>query len=186
MNIKNFMRFVILIVFLVFIWLLFGKDFLVVNEKPKNSDVIIVLSGGSERLEKAAGLYHSGYADYVLLTNSNASGTTKEKAMALGIPENALIMEGKATSTYTNALFAKDKIDKYSFNSAIVVTSDYHIRRTKLSFDRVFKDSQMEFVYVASASNGEIGQFSNKKALREYIKLIGYILGLYKLIDLEG
>ena len=36
-------------------------DFLVINEKPEKSDVVIVLSGGGiERIEKAVELYKKG------------------------------------------------------------------------------------------------------------------------------
>lgn len=185
MKLKTLMIGLLFIFIVISAFIIFDKRFLVVNEKPKKADVIVVLSGGgSERLEKGASLYHDGYADYVLLTDSDAPGMTKENAMALDIPEDALIEENKATSTYTNALYSKEKMEEYKLNSAIVVTSDYHTRRTKLSFDRVFNDTNVDYSIVAAPSDGENGEFSTDVALREYWKYIGYILGLYKWIDL--
>ncbi|CAM4156270.1 hypothetical protein [Jeotgalicoccus halotolerans] len=36
---------------------------------PEKADVIIMLGGGDKgRMEKAAELYHEGYADYVIIT----------------------------------------------------------------------------------------------------------------------
>lgn len=168
------------------IFLSVGDQFLVVDEQPKESDVIIVLSGGLGRLEKGADLYKEGYAHYVLLTRANEEFITKEEAIDFGIPEQRLILEEAATSTYTNALYAKSLMEKYQFKSAIVVSSDYHMRRTKFIFDRVYNDKEMEFTYVASSHSGEVGDFSISVAFREYVKLVGYYLGMYKWIDLEA
>lgn len=165
------------VIFLILLvgFIFYAKDYLVVNEEPLHSDVIIVLSGEEGRLEKGASLYHEGYGKRVLLTS------------AFGIPEEALILEEKATSTYTNAVYAKEEMAKYDLTSAIVVTSDYHTRRTKVIFERVFKGSGMELTYVASVSaSGEtLGDFSMSKAMNEYVKLIGYLIGLYYFLDLE-
>ncbi|QGS69964.1 hypothetical protein CV093_17845 [Oceanobacillus sp. 143] len=47
-----------------------------------------------------------------------------------------MITEDYATSTYTNALYTKEEMEKNNLKSAIVVSSDFHMRRSKL----VFKD----------------------------------------------
>lgn len=183
MKLKTITKFILLLIVFVLVCF-YAKDYLVVNEAPTKSDVIIVLSGGEGRLEKAASLYHEGYANLVLLTTSKAFGLTKENAMALGIPEEAIMLEDKATSTYTNALYTRQKMDKFNLKSAIVVTSDYHTRRSKLSFDRVFSDSEIRYSIVATPTQEELGEFSNRIALKEYFKLVGYTLGLYKWINL--
>ena len=39
------------------------------TDTPEKADVIIMLGGGDKgRMEKAAELYHEGYADYVIIT----------------------------------------------------------------------------------------------------------------------
>ena len=61
-------------------------DFLVINEKPEKSDVVIVLSGGGiERIEKAVEIYNKGFAPYIMLSNGQednlyASDTTNGRA----------------------------------------------------------------------------------------------------------
>ncbi|WP_338449626.1 hypothetical protein R4Z09_26200 [Niallia oryzisoli] len=47
-------------------------------------------------MEKAAELYHAGYAGKVLLTNANAPGSTIEDAESLGIPREDLLTESKS------------------------------------------------------------------------------------------
>ena len=163
------------------ILLLLGRPILVVDEKPMKADVIIVLSGDAGRLEKAASLYKKGHAGYVLLTRVNGEGVKVKQAIELGIPENRIIPEDKATSTYTNAFYSKSLLEKYDFSSAIVVSSDYHMKRTEMTFESVYKDSDIDFTYVASErSEGAwfLDDENIKYTFREYIKLLGYLMKL--------
>ncbi|KKB40901.1 YdcF family protein [Bacillus thermotolerans] len=176
---------IIIAVFIIFFPAI--RSILVVNEKPEVVDVIIVLSGEAGRLEKAAELYHADYADRVMLSLATEKGTTPEEAVEFGISEKHLILEKKATSTYTNALYTKEKIEEYNINSAIVVSSDYHMQRVELVFDRVYSDSGIKLIYVASPPNEHTKDRTPHNILfiaKEFIKLVGYWLGLYKFIDL--
>nr|WP_106784420.1 YdcF family protein [Lysinibacillus timonensis] len=185
MPLKKIVLSVSLLFIIFFYFVIFSRGFLVVNEKPVKSDVIIVLSGGPGRIDKGAELYHQGFAEYVLLSNSNARYSTKADAIELGVPESQLILEEEATSTYTNATYSKMFMEERGLTSAIVVSTDFHMRRTKLTFDRVFEDTEVKLTYVAAPRNGEIGDIPLRAAVREYIKLIGYVFGLYHFIDWE-
>lgn len=123
-------------------------DFLFYEEEPVKADVIILLSGNGQRMEKTAELYHDGYADKVLLTNARAPGSTIEYAGSFGIPREDLLTENEATSTYENALYVKSIVLEHGFESALVVTSNYHMRRTRLAYERVFHDTNVSFTYV--------------------------------------
>ena len=70
-----------------------------------------------------------------------AAGSRVEDAESFGIPRDALLTENKATSTYENALYSKEIILENEIKSALVVTSNYHMRRTRLAFERVFHDT---------------------------------------------
>ena len=113
-------------------------DFLFYEDEPKNADAIILMSGDTVRIKKAAELYHAGYADKVLLTNALEAGSRPEDAESYGIPHHALLIENKAMSTYENALFSKPIILEHEIESALVVTSNYHMRRTRLAFSACF------------------------------------------------
>ena len=168
------------IVFIICTILFFPKsrviDFLFYEEDPVKVDVIVLLSGDSFRMQKAAELYKAGYADKVLLTNALASGSTIEYAESFGIPRDALLTENEATSTFENALYSKDILLLQGFDSAIVVTSNYHMRRSKLAYERVFHDTNISFTYVPY-HHEDITRDSwreNKTTFkREYRKLIG-------------
>lgn len=154
-------------------------DFLFYEEKPVKADVIILLSGEKEergRMTKVAELYHAGYGDKVLLTNANSPGSSVEYAESFGIPREAVLKENKATSTYENALYSKEIILDQGFESAIVVTSNYHMRRSKLAFQRVFHDSGISFTYVPhhpKPLTRDSWEKNHKLFKKEYKKLIG-------------
>lgn len=159
------------------------------SDTPESADVIIMLGGGDAgRMEKAAELYHEGYADYVMITpeSEDIYAQSTEFAVELGIAEDAIIEEYKATSTYTNAVESLKIMDDYGFNSALVVTSDYHLKRSKMIYDRV-SDGEYDLKYIAAL--GADGQAWNVKAdwdriwFSEFYKLWGYRLGLYNFID---
>lgn len=165
-----------------------SRPMLVVNEQPKKSDVIIVLSGDGGRLEKAMSLYKEGYAKYVMLSTPLGLEVSSKKQLSQDIQPQYLIYEQKATSTYTNATLTKKLAEKYHFKSAIVVTSDYHMRRSKLAFDRVYNRSGIRLTYVSALYNSTIPWFRNPReishTISEYIRLTGYFFGLYDVIDL--
>ncbi|WP_245844543.1 YdcF family protein [Salinicoccus kekensis] len=178
-------------VILLFIIIVFIESFdHNVNEDPVPADVIIMLGGDDQgRLKKAAELYHEGYADYVMISPlmSEFYSQSREFANALGIPDTAIIAETEATSTYTNAVLTLEMMEKLGLESALVVTSDFHMKRSRLSFERVNQD-RFELTYVAALSeNGEKWHERSYARLlwsKEFYKIWGYRLGLYKVLDL--
>lgn len=168
----------------------YAGKFLVVNEKVEKSDVIIVLSGDRGfRMEKSAELYHKGYSQYIMISGGKVyddmtiAQLMKEHAMKLGVPEKAIIIEDKADSTYENAVFSEELVKKLNFRSAIVVSSNYHMRRVKMLFDREYKDTDVSLTFIAANDpifNQERWWNSNKSVMTvitEYIKLAGYAVG---------
>ncbi|WP_413306540.1 YdcF family protein [Bacillus sp. 1P10SD] len=166
-----------------------GK-FLVVDEKIQKSDAIIVLSGDKgERVEKAAKLYHQGYGKYFVISGGityndvTAAQLMKNHARQLGVPEEAIILEDRADSTYENAEFTKQIIKSYPIHSAIVVSSNFHMKRVKMIFDRDFQGSQIKLYYTGAKDPhfNEARWWSNNKSIMititEYLKMTGYAFG---------
>jgi len=159
-------------------------------EEPTKSDVIVVLGGGDQgRVKQAAELYEEGYADEVLITASEKDGSTsglKTVAEHYGIPEEALSVENASTSTYTNALNTVDFMEAEGFESAMIVTSDYHVDRAEFIFDKV-NDAGYNFNYIAAQNlegeNWIERENSHDIWFSEMTKMWGYRMGLYKWID---
>ena len=55
-------------------------------------------------------------------------------ALKYGIPKKDMILEEKANNTIGNAYYCNKIMVKLGFRSAIVVTSNFHIRRTRNIF----------------------------------------------------
>lgn len=159
-------------------------NFLVVDEKPVKSDVIIVLSGGEGRLEKGVTLYKDGFAPYLLLSNGSVE-QLYERALQLGVPKDSILLENQSTSTLENARFSKEVMLKHQFHSVIVVSSNFHMRRVKVLFDRTFKNSNIQLIYSSGVNPSyDPNQWWMTKKDRnttfaEYIKLVGNILGFH-------
>lgn len=179
---KKWIVFVVILLFLVAFN--YAGDFLVVDEKPVKSDVIIVLSGGDGRLEKGVQLYKEGYAPYLLLSNGSVENLYK-RALELGVPNDSILMEIKSDSTLDNAVFSKEIMQYLQLESAIVVSSHSHMRRVKVLYDKMFRNSDIRLTYVA----GVMDEYTPKRwweeeanrniTLREYIKLVGNLFGFH-------
>lgn len=172
----------IIFTILIFISFLLAGKFLVIYDIPQKVDVIVVLSGESGRIEQGLNLFHSGYAENLILSNSNAFITSNN--LIMNIPKNHLFLEDKATSTYENAFFTKEIMDDQHFESAIVISTDYHMRRVKMNFNRVFKNDNTQLLFIGSKT-GYISNFwwsqkhSLKMTIAEYVKIIGNVLGIH-------
>jgi uncharacterized SAM-binding protein YcdF (DUF218 family) len=166
-------------------------NFLIYDEVPQKSDVIIVLSGGNERLSKGVELYKEGYAPYILLTNAvygitqDPENTLLNQIAGYNLPTQAILLETKAESTYENALFTRPILEKYHFRSAIIVSSNYHMRRVKFNFDRVYRNTSIRLTYCATSSSlyNPNRWWATKKGLlitmNEYVKLLGNACGIH-------
>lgn len=161
-------------------WPLLAK-FLVVDERPEKVDVLVVPGGDSERELYAADLYRSGLASRIIMSGcGSAAGQMAKRAAGAGVKEQDIIIEDKSESTYQNAVYSRDIIIRENFKSAIVVTSPYHMRRTRLIFERVYKNSGLRLLYCSTKDSGfnVDGQCKSKVdrqlVRKEYIKLVYY------------
>ncbi|WP_176585789.1 YdcF family protein [Priestia megaterium] len=181
-NKRKILRISILIVGLGIIFFAFAGKALVVNEKPVKSDAIIVLSGDGDRIEKGIELYKKGYASHLILSNGQENNLYNQ-AKNSGIPIHSIILENHATSTTENAEFTKKVMIKYNFQSAIVVSSNYHMKRVEKNFDKEFKDTRIQLTFCSSGSHYYNPKrwwetsLNRKITYTEYIKLIGNYFG---------
>jgi uncharacterized SAM-binding protein YcdF (DUF218 family) len=144
---------------------------LVVDSRPERSDALVVLGGSStyrERTEYAARLYGEGFAPRVLLTDDGLRGGWSQEqqrnpffveraAAALesaGVPaENVETLRPQTSSTYEEALLLREYVAARGLGSLLVVTSGYHSRRARWTFERVFEGSGVR-LSVASVAPG--------------------------------
>lgn len=180
---------ILLLILLIFILVATLLDSLnyTYNDQPKQSDTIIILGGGDQgRVQQAARLYESGYADNVIITPVEERYTSEELITILrhyGFDEGDITVEEESTSTYSNAEKTIEIMESKDFDSALVVTSDYHIKRSKITFERL-NDGSKEFHYIPATNLAGEKWYEREDAhihwFNEFIKVWGYRLGLYK------
>jgi uncharacterized SAM-binding protein YcdF (DUF218 family) len=127
---------------------------LYVRSNPQHSDVIVLLSSGqldadwltpdaSQRTQGALKLYKEHYAERIISSGSHYSdgwhqaelqGVWLERA---GVPEEAIIIEGKSGNTYTSAVQVSAIMAEHNWRSAIVVTSQMDVPRVRLVFQKL-------------------------------------------------
>jgi uncharacterized SAM-binding protein YcdF (DUF218 family) len=173
------------------LWLESIGKFLIVSDELYPADVLVILGGGGQdRVDHGVKLYKSGYASKIIITGMpiQLPGITTtwpnlamNSALSMGVPENAIIIEERPTSTYEDAEYVKEDMIKGNLKSAIIVSSAYHIRRARMIFKKVFND-QEDVTLMFSPSDSE--QFQIHRwwtredeliiVVIEYCKLVRY------------
>lgn len=132
------------------------EGFLVVSSPLQKADAIVLMAGSRlVREPGASDLYTQGYAPRIVLANdgvradySPAHGRNlylvewaKEDLMKAGVPEGAIeILPFTVSGTIHDVRNAHDYVVAHpDIRSLLVVTSDYHTRRTLWTFQRVFE-----------------------------------------------
>ncbi|TNV68372.1 YdcF family protein [Trichococcus shcherbakoviae] len=166
-----------------------------INEEPVVSDIIIVPEGAPERGIKASELLDEGYSDSGKIIVSpllvDAELMHLQPYGELGMMDDDILADYQATSTWTNALYSIALMEENGYDTAIVVSSDYHMNRVKFSFEKAVEGKSLKFTYVSAG--GPYGlpwietQLGRRLAQYEIFKTVGYWLGLYSFIDIgEG
>jgi len=117
---------------------------------------------GKDRAEKATELYKNNLASKILMTGGfgkhfnttkiPAAEWMKRHAVKLKVPKKDILKEDSSRNTIENLLYSKDIIKKHKWKSIIIVTSDFHILRTKYIFKKIFgKEYKAIFVPVKTS-----------------------------------
>lgn len=181
---------IVIAVLMVIIELNLGR-FLVESDKLEKEDVIAVFSGDSgARTERAVELLKEGYADYLILSGGKVyddvtmAELMKNHAIKLGVDESKILIDDEASTTNENAEFTADIIEENNFRSVIVVTSDYHTRRSKLAMKKALENTLIDGEKVeVTVTPFKEEKFTTKwwtsgnsvlMVISEYLKLMGY------------
>ena len=171
-------------------------SFLIVNDELHKADAVVVFSGDNgPRTEKGVELLKEGLGDYLILSGGivyddvTMAGLMKKHVMKLGISEEKILIDDKASTTHENAEFTKEIIEENNFKSIIVVTSEYHSRRSKAAMEKALKniliDGEKVEVMVAHSTEEKFTSRwwtsgnSILIVISEYLKLMGYWLKGY-------
>jgi uncharacterized SAM-binding protein YcdF (DUF218 family) len=87
------------------------------------------------RVAHAIYVWRRGHFRTVLICGAGSEQTVKPLLIAYGVPEKAILVENRSTSTRENALFAKPILAGLS-GPFVLLTSDYHMARASRCFAR--------------------------------------------------
>lgn len=153
-------------------------------------DMIYVLGGGPRslmhRFRKAANIYHRTGCRRILILSrpgktvfSPSLGrnlTNNEWAVLrlqeLGIPEDKMelvIVKGRLFGTLREAETVSQLIKNRGYENVVLVSSSYHTRRVRVSFEKYLRDTRVN-IFV-QGSNGEV---AFTELMADFIKLIIY------------
>ena len=156
---------------------------------PQKSDCILVLGArvradGSlsysleNRCRRALELYREGMARKLILCGGQGRNEPVSEAQAMrrymlenGVCETDVLLEDRSRSTVENLANAREMMQTQGFETALVVTSDYHVQRTRW----LVRDAGIRASFAAAASPGD-GKLHIKARFQETESWILYFI----------
>ncbi len=130
-------------------------SYLVLDDQPKQADIALVLAGDQlgNRILRAAELVRQGYVPKVIVSGPGPVYGVYECDLAIpfavkaGYPEAYFIhFEHTAHSTQEEAEDVKAELKKLGARHVLLVTSDYHTRRSARIFRAVTPDIEFTII----------------------------------------
>jgi uncharacterized SAM-binding protein YcdF (DUF218 family) len=107
----------------------------------QHTDAVVVITGGSGRIEHGIDVLSKGNAKRMLIAGTDPSVTKPDLIRRLGgkkkLFDCCVDLGSESVDTRSNAEEAKRWLDKHRYKSLRLVTSDWHMRRARYEFRRV-------------------------------------------------
>jgi uncharacterized SAM-binding protein YcdF (DUF218 family) len=162
------------------------------NPPPSGAkvDAIYVFGGSQRSLEfkykTVADLFHNGTSKRIWIlsrpgktefsrdlgSNLTNDEWSIQKLKEFGVPEKnveAIKIEGRFFGTFSEAKDISSLLKSRGYNDIVLISSDYHTKRIKISFDNFLKNQDTS-IYV----QGSGGRLSLRPIIVEFIKLKVY------------
>jgi uncharacterized SAM-binding protein YcdF (DUF218 family) len=125
---------------------------------PRASDAIVVISGDEQmaRFQEGVSLYQRGMGKFLVFSGAAYDNGTSnadvmhDLAVERGVPGRAILEEPLGEDTWGNAVHTRQVLEAHGLQSAILVTSPYHARRAKLTFDAAYAGSGIDLMVHAA------------------------------------
>lgn len=179
------------------VWIL--AEPLKISQSPRKADAIVVFGGGVgetgspgkstiERSRFSVDLYRQGYAPYIIYSSGytyryNDADNMELFALSMGVPKKDIILEKKANSTYENVRYTVKILKDKGFDSIILVSSPYNMRRSAMVFDSIAKNMDVAYVPVPDSQfyfrEKHVKLEQIKAIIHEYLGIVYYIFKGY-------
>ncbi len=140
------------------VWLKPFANFLIIQDSYIEGDLIVVSTGSYDRFLVASNLLKKSQASSMLILGDQRLKTplpgksplyiAKIETELLGLPNDKLEFR-HSTSTLVDARQTKKLMEEKGYNAASIISDPYNMRRLKMIFNYVFKESNinLRFVY---------------------------------------
>lgn len=173
---------------------LYSPRFLLYSSKYKKANAIILILGPDfkARQKEAYKLINEGMTDYLIIPAYHKVYRVYDKDTKKYLSPNLYSFKtdqkniaappGFYEDTHLEIIEARKIMSGYGLNSAIFVSSPYHMRRIKLIAMEVFNTNKCDFYFVptryerAPANYWELSLADWKKVRREYGKILWFFL----------
>jgi len=154
-------------------------DYHLLHQTPEKADCILALGSNDLRIvDRAVDLFREGLAP-VMIFSGNVGPLTKnvftkpeaevfaERAMDLGVPKSAILIENQSTNTGQNIEYTKKLLDEkgLNFNSFIVVQKPYMERRSYATFKKVWPEKRI----IVTSPLISFDDYPNEQISKEHI-----------------
>jgi hypothetical protein len=190
---KCFVVGILLLVLLVG-FILFSPRFLLYSSEYKKVNAIILILGPDfkARQKEAYKLINEGMADYLIIPAYHKIYRVYDKEMKKYLSRNLYSFKSSQKNvaappsfyedTHLEIVEARKIMSDYRLNSAIFVSSPYHMRRIKIIAMKVFDTNNNVFYFVpthyekAPADFRELSSADWRKVRREYGKILWFLI----------
>jgi len=170
-----------------------GANWWVIEDSIEKADAIVVLGDDNffaDRATRASELYRQGKAPVVVASgrrlrpSASIAELMEHDLIERGVPKDRIIrFSHDADGTREEAEALLRVAQQRNWRALIIVTSNYHTRRARYIFRRVFPQS-ME-IYVASARDGDFDAdqwWTKRKSIKELTReLVALIVEMWQL-----
>jgi len=147
----------------------------------KSIDSIVVLTGDKFRISKGMEILSNGIGEKLLLSGVNKN--IKLTNIKNEFPKYKIFfdccveIENISSNTFENSRETFLWLEKNKYNSVLIVSSDYHMPRTKLEFEK-FLNTKNTYYHPVNSNNdlNTIGKI--KKLFLEYVKYMRTYISL--------
>ncbi|MEJ7926963.1 YdcF family protein [Sphingobium sp. AN641] len=163
-------------------WLLGFAWFAMLLPQPldgRQTDAIVVLTGGAGRIDRGIALLEVGAAKRMLISGVDRSVRPVELAAEYGAPERlfacCITLGREAIDTRSNAIETARWLERRDYATVRLITTDWHMRRAALELRQALP-GEVTLVYDAVASRPSLTMLVreyNKYLLRRAAALIG-------------
>lgn len=136
------------------------------------ADVIVVLTGGKNRIHEGLTLLREGRASTLILSGVDPDAGLDSIFFKQLLPDERekIILEKRSKSTYENAEEAGNLIKERGFKSMVLVTSVYHIKRAEFIFRHMLGSDVVIATYPVATPNFDEKRWYRHKSLARLIE----------------